>query len=120
MILVESQTEDLSKCLKAAIKQYKKEDDVFRQEFQEGIILVCKEPKNLQIDANASKCLKDLGCSWYEVIAPNLIKSSEDPRRSFIGPVILQHNEIYEAWRIFDDFNHAFLVSTWPSLTQSE
>ena len=117
MIIVEEQTSNLATCLKTAIHRYLETDDVYREEFLDGLLIACQRPDKIELGSEILELLEEWKCSWHEVISRDLISATDIPHRALCGPVALQNNIIHEVWRVFNDSNHAFLASIWPSLS---
>lgn len=99
-----------AKLLNDRLDNYLVADDVFQREFLQGVVLL--RGPTTEIESSVAELLVSWGTKWsHEVLAHTLGHSLT------AGPYVLDIKGLSQIWKLYDDFNKAFLVSTWPSQT---
>ena len=96
--------------LRKTIQTYLETDDVFAQEFLQGIILLGASHSDIVLDDPLVELLREWGNKWIEVIPPSKASAFAP------GPYIVDNQALFQIWKIYDDYNFAFLKATWPSM----
>lgn len=97
------------KYLEDQIQQYSDYDDVFRKEFLTTIVLLRSIGYDTPIEG-LRPVLERYHCRSL-IQAKYARPINEYPR----GPYLFQDGVLYQTWKIYNDFNHAFVTAAWPS-----
>lgn len=81
-------------------------DDVLRQEFAKGILLQSNRTK-VKVSREAEMLLRSWGNAWIVIFE---IADAVHP-----GPYFYKDNTLWEAIRLYDDTQGAFLISIKPT-----
>lgn len=92
------------------LQSYRSADDVFRDEFLNGVIFT-GGTESLQVSPEASDHLASLGTVWTE------IENDETVDRPSPGPYLASERQLWEARRLYDDMQGAFMTGIIPSTT---
>jgi hypothetical protein len=95
------------KWLERTIIRYKEVDDVFREEFLNGVLFTSR--KTIEITAGAKELLGTKGTSWIEML--NVTTGTSCPKP---GPYYISGRQLFEIWELQDDSHGAFLNSLVP------
>ena len=91
--------------LRQTIENYRSNDDVFRDDFLEGVIFSgVTSGSSLDISPGANELLESLGTSWVEIFDVNDGDDSPLP-----GPYVTAGNHLLEIFRLYDDLQGAFM-----------
>ncbi|KAL8364203.1 hypothetical protein RB601_009782 [Gaeumannomyces tritici] len=85
----------------------KANDDVFSQEFLQGVVLVSTKPK-LSLSKDAERLLANQGMRWKRII-------QGDCENLTLGPHVVLGNVIAPVYKLYDDTHRAFLHCLWTT-----
>lgn len=85
----------------------KANDDVFSQEFLQGVVLVSAKPK-LSLSKDAERLLADQGMRWKRIL-------QGDYENLTLGPHVVVGDFIAPVYKLYDDTHRAFLHSLWTT-----
>ena len=90
--------------LRQTIEDYRSNDDVFRDDFLEGVIFSgVTSGSSLDIAPAANELLESLGTSWIEILDVNDGDDTPSP-----GPYVTDRHDLLEIFRLYDDLQGAF------------
>lgn len=92
------------------LQSYRSADDVFRDEFLNGVTFT-GGTGSLQVSPKASEHLASLGTVWTE------IENDETVETPSPGPYLVSGWQLWEARRLYDDMQGAFMTGIIPSTT---
>lgn len=93
--------------IQSRVEEYLDRDDVFALHFLHGLILRGVDTADVD-PAGLHELLSKWGTQWTR-FEKYTNQSAEPPP----GPYVLDDGELFEVWRVYDDFNRAFILSTW-------
>ena len=97
--------------LRQVLDAYRSADDVFRDDFLNGVIFTgLTGGTSLDISPAAHKLLESLGTSWIEVYDTDGADDTPPP-----GPYVAAEQHLLEVFRLHDDVQGAFMHSLVPA-----
>jgi hypothetical protein len=96
--------------LEDRLDHYLNVDDVFQREFLQGVILI--RGLTTEVDESVADLFASWGTKWSQEVLGHTLNHSLSE-----GPYVLDNKGMSQIWKLYDDFNKAFVVSTWPSQT---
>ena len=91
--------------LRQTIENYRSKDDVFRNDFLEGVVFSgVTSGSSLEISPAANELLESLGTGWVEILDVNDGDDIPLP-----GPYVTAGNHLLEIFRLYDDLQGAFM-----------
>ncbi|KAL9609128.1 MAG: hypothetical protein Q9167_006089 [Letrouitia subvulpina] len=96
--------------LRTTIQDFIRTDDVFVPEFLQGIILCGARDSDIVRDGPLIELLQEWANKWIEILPPSKATAFAP------GPYIVDGQALFQMWRVYDDYNLAFLNATWPSM----
>jgi Amidase len=96
--------------LEDRLESYLGADDVFQREFLQGVMII--RGMTTQVDKSVAGLFVSWGTKWSQEVLGHTLNHNLS-----VGPYVLDVNGLSQIWKLYDDFNNAFLVSTWPSQT---
>jgi hypothetical protein len=63
-----------------------------------------------EVDRSVADLFVSWGTKWNQEVLGHTLNQTLS-----VGPYVLDNNGLSQIWKLYDDFNKAFLVSTWPS-----
>lgn len=94
--------------LKDRLDNYLSADDVFQRVFLQGVIFI--RGATTEVDESVADLFISWGTKWNQQILAHTLDHSLSA-----GPYVIDNKGLSQIWRLYDDFNKAFLTSTWPS-----
>jgi len=92
------------------LEEFKREDDVFTDEFEENLEhLIIRQPTDDSSDQPKEPSTYSVG-ETYQHLAVSELKSSDLPH----GPYFLCGNAIHQAWRLYADNLDSFISTVIP------
>lgn len=96
--------------LKDRLHHYLSSDDVFQKEFLQGVVFI--RGLTTEVDESVADLLESWGTKWSQEVLGHTLSHSLPA-----GPYVLDNKGLSQIWKLYDDFNKAFVMSTWPSQT---
>lgn len=107
MFIVPEVTATLEKSLREQLTEYLNKDDVFQAEFLQTVLIYCN---NASPPGDLDSLWQEWGTKWHLILQDHLFHKSMRP-----GPYLVRNGCLYEAWRLYDDYNKVFLSAMWYS-----
>ncbi|KAJ4299616.1 hypothetical protein N0V90_004862 [Kalmusia sp. IMI 367209] len=92
------------------IQRYLATCDVFTLDFLHCVEFTGAREEDVTFHQDAKDQLREWGNSWTKFTPTQAVNDGPPP-----GPYVVAEHQLRQVWRVYDDFNQAFLVSTWPS-----
>ncbi|KAL8833097.1 MAG: hypothetical protein Q9170_004506 [Blastenia crenularia] len=105
VINVDQETWITEDWLRQTIVRYRSADDVFRDAFLYGVVFNTQDTKKSRLSPEASDYLDSLGNSWVQMT----------PAAPSPGPYLAFKGQLFEAYRLYDDTQGAFVTGVLPS-----
>lgn len=101
-------TEEWFRC---EIARFLENDDVFRTEFLQGVILIGENLHEIAVSNEASQFLKSLGTQWVRSFS----STDSNGNLARVGPHALFNGFVREVWRLYSDTNGTLLTALRPN-----
>ena len=100
--------------LAKTIQDYKTIDDVFQMEFLQAVIFIVDTAfeKEILVSREAQHLLESWGNEWHEIHV-SAGRERATPKK---GVYLATRGQLFEAYKLYDDCQEAFLTSFVPGL----